>query len=227
MGVKQYRGRLTPAQAADGINAATANAIRLADDAQALFDRGSFATAASLAILAVEEAGKVSILRMLLTAKSEDELREEWKRYRRHTEKNHFLLMYDMFRAGARRLSDFRALFTDETDSARRVFDHVKQFGFNTDCCCDNARWAVPTEVVDRNFATLMLRIAQATTRDRHTVTPREMELWAEHMRNGATEENLLAWCEAAQAEGLHPEGYAAGMVEFIQRGIAPKPRAH
>ena len=57
MDVRQYRGPLTPAQAADGINAASDNARRLAEDAQALFEQGSFAIAASLAILAVEEAG--------------------------------------------------------------------------------------------------------------------------------------------------------------------------
>jgi hypothetical protein len=81
-------------------NAASDNARRLAEDAQALFDRGSSATAASLAMLAVEEAGKVSILRTLLTAKSDNDLREEWKRYRRHTEKNQFLLMYEHVQGG-------------------------------------------------------------------------------------------------------------------------------
>jgi hypothetical protein len=73
----------------------------------------------------------------------------------------------------------------------------------------------------------LMLRIAQAITRERRVVTAREMELWVHHMRDGATEENLLAWCEAAKTEGLHPDGYADAMVEFIHRGIATKSKPH
>jgi AbiV family abortive infection protein len=227
MEVKQYRGRLTPAQAAEGINAANANARRLAEDAQALFDRGSFATAASLAILAVEEKGKAGILRMLLIASSDDDLREEWKRYRRHTEKNQFLLILDMLRCGARKLSDFRELFTEETASARRAFDLVKQFGFYTDCCGDNVHWATPTEAIDEDFASLMVRIAHVITRDEHRVTAREMELWAEYTRGGVSEQSLLAWCEAVQAEGLHPHGYADRMMEFVQRGIAPTPKPH
>jgi AbiV family abortive infection protein len=67
----------------------------------------------------------------------------------------------NMFRAGARKLSDFRELFTDETDSARRAFDLVKQFGFYTDCCGDKGHWAIPNEVIDCEFAVMMLRIVR------------------------------------------------------------------
>jgi AbiV family abortive infection protein len=45
------------------MNAAIANAQRLAEDAQLLLDAERFPSAASLAILALEEAGKVIILR--------------------------------------------------------------------------------------------------------------------------------------------------------------------
>jgi AbiV family abortive infection protein len=225
--LKLYRGRLTPTQAADGINCANVNAKRLADDAESLFERGSFATAASLAILAIEETGKVSIIRSILTAEGEDELREEWKRYRRHTEKNQALLVFDLFNAGARKLSDFAAIFHDETESARRTFDVVKQLGFYTDCCGDKGRWAAPTEVVDRDFASLLLRMAQAVTKGKRSVSTREMELWAQHMKGGATEAKLLAWCAAAEAEGLHPEGYGAEMHQFVMRGIHPPSKPH
>jgi AbiV family abortive infection protein len=53
------------------MNAATKNAGRLAKDAANLLESGSFATAASIAILSIEEAGKVSILRTLALAKSD------------------------------------------------------------------------------------------------------------------------------------------------------------
>ena len=63
--LSQYNGRLTPPQIADGMNAAIRNARRLADDARTLLDLGSYPTAASLAVLSIEERGKVSILRHL------------------------------------------------------------------------------------------------------------------------------------------------------------------
>ena len=58
-----YRGRLTAAQIAQGMNAARDNAQRLATDAATLLDARRFPTAASLAFLSIEESGKISILR--------------------------------------------------------------------------------------------------------------------------------------------------------------------
>ncbi|KWS82075.1 hypothetical protein AL053_12450 [Pseudomonas savastanoi pv. fraxini] len=83
--MESYKGILDCAQVAEGINAANANARRLATDAQTLLDAGSFATAASLAALAIEESGKVSILRAIVLTEDEKALRSEWKRYRSHT----------------------------------------------------------------------------------------------------------------------------------------------
>ena len=53
--LSQYRGRLTPAQVADGMNAAIRNALRLADDAHALFDLERHPTAVSIAVLSIED----------------------------------------------------------------------------------------------------------------------------------------------------------------------------
>ena len=59
----QYKGKLDPEQIAQGMNAARRNAQRLADDAKLLLSAKRYPTAASLAILSIEESGKVSILR--------------------------------------------------------------------------------------------------------------------------------------------------------------------
>lgn len=56
-----YRGKLSTAEIAKGMTVAGRNARRLADDAVTLLAAGSFPTAASLAALAIEEAGKVSM----------------------------------------------------------------------------------------------------------------------------------------------------------------------
>ena len=63
MAPKQYRGRLTNRQIAEGMTAAAANARRLLSDAVLLLEAERWPTAAALAILAIEEAGKQAILR--------------------------------------------------------------------------------------------------------------------------------------------------------------------
>lgn len=82
-----YRGKLSVAQVAGGMNAATQNAARLAADARLFFSNARWPTAASVAALSIEEAGKVVILRRFLTA-SDEEIRALWKDYRSHTRKN-------------------------------------------------------------------------------------------------------------------------------------------
>src|ERR1039457_2960683 len=77
--LQQYKGQLTPADAADGMNAAITNAKRLAEDASLLFGRGRYPTASSLAILSLEEQGKCAILRELLSASSDNEIADCWK----------------------------------------------------------------------------------------------------------------------------------------------------
>src|SRR5713101_6953648 len=59
----QFGGRLSASQIAAGMNAAEDNAARLLADAQLLLNAGRYPTAASVAILCIEEAAKVSILR--------------------------------------------------------------------------------------------------------------------------------------------------------------------
>jgi hypothetical protein len=82
----QYAGKLTPQQADEGISAASRNTTRLAADARLLFDHGRYASARALAILAIEENGKIPILHGI-TAASELELKSAWNDYRNHKQK--------------------------------------------------------------------------------------------------------------------------------------------
>src|SRR5258708_35462560 len=72
----QFGGRLSAAQIAAGMNAAEDNAARLLADAQLLLDAGRYPTAASVAILCIEEAAKGSILRRVGTCKGDTGRRE-------------------------------------------------------------------------------------------------------------------------------------------------------
>src|SRR2546425_10735426 len=86
--ISQYRGRLTPQQAADGIAVALSNARALVKDAELLLEHQRHARATALAILAIEEAGKLSVIRALLVARDESELREERRPDVRLSQKN-------------------------------------------------------------------------------------------------------------------------------------------
>jgi AbiV family abortive infection protein len=214
--LKQYRGPLSALQAAEGMNAAARNARRLAEDAKLLLASERFPSAASLAILALEECGKVVILRELLIADSQKELSDNWRRYRKHTEKNYFALMPDLVRLGAKKLDEFRNLFTKETDSQRALYDAVKLLGFYTDCYGD-AHWSIPAAVIDASLAAQLVSFAETFTKEKDPVTVKELELWIFHMSGGATLEKLLKWCSAMVEAGLKPPEYIEQMRVFAQ----------
>ena len=103
-----FEGRLTPSKVADGINAAERNAKRLAEDARLLLEAKRFPSAAALAILAVEEAGKAHVLRGLSMAKSDDEAKKIWKEYRSHTRKNVLWVLPELIHKGSAEAGRFR-----------------------------------------------------------------------------------------------------------------------
>lgn len=217
-----YRGWLTAAQIAQGMNAAASNARRLAEDASTLLGARRFPSAASLAILSVEEAGKISILRSLALARTADEIQEAWKDYRSHTRKNVAWLLPKLVAAGARKLDDLRPLYDGDSDHPY-VLDQLKQIGFYTDCL-GHAHWSVPEEVIDESLAQMLVRIAKTFADDRQ-YTEKEVTLWIQHVGPVWKEDSawmkqaLVNWYAAMQEHGLAPEGQNE-MEHFIREGI-------
>jgi AbiV family abortive infection protein len=219
----QYKGRLTAAQIADGINAATSNARRLAEDAKQLLDAARFPTAASLAALAIEEAGKPAVLRQLALARDDKAVIEAWRDYRSHTRKNPMWVFLDLVADGARKLNDFAPIFDPNSDHPD-VLDQLKQLGFYTDCL-GKAHWSSPIAVIDQSLAQTLVRTATVLSSSAEAVTPREIELWIQHLgpvwnRHPSWRERALEkWYEALQAEGLRPGGENK-MSQFIRMGV-------
>jgi AbiV family abortive infection protein len=217
-----YRGKLTPAQIAQGMNVAAANARRLASDAATLLESRRFPTAASVAILSIEEAGKSSILRSLALAKTNDEVLDVWKDYRCHTRKNAAWLLPQLAAAGARKLDDLRPLFEQESDHPH-VLDQIKQLGFYTDCL-GQAHWSAPDAVIDEALAQMLVNVARLLALESEH-TEKELQLWIEHMgpvwkKNPAwMKQALVNWYAAMQKSGLAPEG-ANQMEQFIHDGL-------
>lgn len=212
--LKQFRSFLTTDQVAAGMTCAKQNAKRLAKDAQILFNAERYPSALSLAVLALEESGKLIILREMATAITEQEIVGLWKRYRRHTAKHSLTLMPERIANGARRAIEFRECVEDTAQDEKDAYDVLKQLGFYTDCL-GKANWSIPTEVINRNLADVLVRLAASTSSREHETTPREIELWAVHMQSGLTRPNLISWAKAMVAEGLQPEGYAEELADF------------
>jgi len=175
----QYRGKLTAGQIACGMNHAIANAKRLISDAELLLENGKYASASGLAILAIEEYGKLGILRGLATATKDEDLRYWWKAYRTHTQKNLFLLLPPLIASGAKQLDDLMPMFSDHITP--RIIDNLKQIGFYTDCLA-NAQWSVPTEVINVKIVEFIVSFSKSIVWKRHEVTEKEIDLWIKHI---------------------------------------------
>ena len=217
-----YSGQLTSEQIADGMNAARTNAARLLSDAEFLFEKSRFPSAASMAILAIEEAGKCTLLRQLALAKTEDERREAWRAYRSHTKKNIAWILPELVAKGARHLSRLRQI-VDEASDHPAVLNAIKQIGFYTDCLA-KAHWSLPHAVIDKNQAESLVAIAKVLARPRSAPhTAREVELWIEHLgpvwKKGMAwmQQGVINWNSAMLQEGLAVEGVAS-FSEFVRK---------
>jgi AbiV family abortive infection protein len=201
-----YKERLTPEQAAEGMNAATANAMRLVDDARILLDAKRYPSAAALAALAIEEAGKSTVLRAIALARTQKEWHDEWKGYRSHTTKNAGWPAPVMIRDGARTLEDFRVLYAGTSGHPDQL-DTLKQVGFYTDCV-GACRWLIPEEQVNEATARYFVDIAERLAM-REIVTTRELELWVEHVGPvwkttlSEMKEGVAKWAAAMEAESV------------------------
>ncbi len=218
--LKQYTGRLSAAEISEGMNAAGENALRLRRDAERLLEAGSFATAASLAILCVEEAGKLSILRGLAVVKTQKELAARWKDYRTHTAKNSLVFLLDRVAAGARCLEGFRPLFATDSEHSH-VAENLKQIALYTDCL-GHRHWSKPIDVVSESLARTLVEVARVITASASPVTVREVELWQQHMGAvwGSSESEmklaLVHWHDALVAEGIKPKDESGEMESFV-----------
>lgn len=218
----QYKGRLSPAQIAEGMNAAGRNAKRLVEDAEFLLEGKRYPSAATLAILSIEESGKMSILRGLSLAKNEKEAKDAWAEYRSHTKKNVAWIVPDLVKAGARKLEDFRPLHAENAEHPY-ILDHIKQLGFYTDCL-GNKHWSVPESVIDNSLAEILVRVAKILV-SKKEVQVKEIELWVKHL--GPVWKHDMRWMQKAlenwyqemQDAGLAPEGPNA-MSAFIAGDI-------
>lgn len=180
--LNKYGGPLSPAQAAQGIQEASRNAMALLEDADILYRNERWARAAALAILSIEESGKVPILRALLLAKSQKELQDGWRQYRTHTRKNRDYILPDLVAKGARTLEDLRPIH-DENSEHPYILDALKQVCFYTEAY-GKCHWSSPREVIGKDVAQSFLTLARLLSKKlpgAFTMEP-ELKIWFKNM---------------------------------------------
>lgn len=182
-----WRGPLTPALAANGINAAIRNARRLLNDATILYNVGSFPSATAIGILAIEEYGKVNIIHQILLAKTDLARKKVWREYTSHTAKNTAWVMPNLLKSGARSVDDFRMLF-EKHAKHQYVLDDFKQWSLYTEC--RGIFWSEPAQNITAEMAIEVLNHARALVTSLPEFSAERMEIYVKHMAPVWTEHN-------------------------------------
>jgi AbiV family abortive infection protein len=204
--VAQYRGEISLAMIAQGINAARANARRLLDDARTLEDKGRAHSAVALAILSIEESGKISILRKMVLCEDEAEWRQAWREYRSHTSKNTAWILGELAAKGGKTLDALRPIVDPDSDHPE-ILDNLKQLCLYTDCL-NHSKWTLPDDVDVSALAPHLLLVGKAFVTGPE-VTEKELQLWRHHLlptKRATFEENKRAvanWYADMRANGL------------------------
>lgn len=208
--LKQWKNTLSASEISDGMNFAKENSKRLLNDAENLFEIGSYPTAYSLAVLAIEEAGKISILRELAVARDGKEVKDAWRDYRTHTKKNVMYIFPILVAGGCKNLSDFGGLYSEKNEYPM-LLDDLKQIGFYTDCLGEK-HWSVPSQVIDQEAAENILRVARTLCKSK-IYTQKEVEIWIKHIKPvwkssmPSMQKALKDWFNEMVDEGLAKEG--------------------
>lgn len=205
-----YQAALSPSDVVAGMNAALRNARRLVSDAELLLSAGRWPTAASLAILSMEEAGKIVVLRRMAITSHPAGLKAAWKDYRSHQAK---LKGPIGINPEGKSMADPTVLATAVQEHAQLVagLDVLKQSGFYTDCIpSDKGQpiWEEPARKITEEQARELVACARLVT-PKSDVSLRDVELFVEHLGpvwgTAAMTAGWRKWVGAMDSEGLLP----------------------
>ncbi len=158
MNVEPFHGRLTGEQVVVGMNAASANAAALLEDAKLLLANGRYARAVALAVLAVEEDGKRDLIRVLSVA-SDADIKKLWTAVGNHHVKNVSWIFPLLVDQGVATLDELAAAVFSQDSSHSRTLDRLKQLSLYTDCIA-NGSWSEPHATIREGVARALVDLA-------------------------------------------------------------------
>lgn len=141
---------LTDREYRDALRAAVMAARELYADALLLVKHRRYARAAAIAVLAIEEVGKVKVLHRIFHAEHDGARKIAWNEYRRHRAK-----AAEMITAGPGLVDkDVRSVFSHQADA-------LKQLGLYSNLL-KSGDWVHPAEAVNETGALLAVQLACA-----------------------------------------------------------------
>lgn len=187
-----YRGRLNPFQISEGIRGAKNNAKRLLDDANVLFEKGRFPTACSLAVLVIEELGKLPILRRMAIAETDDHWKQCWRDFSDHLAKSISWIVPYLVKNAETPVD----LFNEHTNKKDpELLNSLKQLGLYVGCY-GRAHWSIPERVIEKDVASVVMRSAAILiygSTESELDTPTALQRWSEHMKGHFLVDAVLA----------------------------------
>lgn len=215
--VSQYCGELAITEIHEGILAAQSNAERLLTDARLLFDAERHASAAALAVLSIEERGKVLILKRLCSTSDPNHLKDIWREYGDHRSKNSGWIIPHLVAEGARSMHAMAPALDADSEHVARL-DTLKQLTTYTDIS-EKRHWVKPCEIANRELAESMIHTAKHMWLSQ-PISVRELELRREHLK-GHEGKSSMALAIMAFQEACFPEGltdtYPDELLDFMQ----------
>ena len=221
-----YKGKINSAEAALGMRHAASNGARLLEDAQSLFAAGRFPSATALAILAIEEFGKIGQIRSIFISDNAAALKSSWRAFRSHTAKNVLWTASNMDWSRSEFLGNVFAL-SSPASAHPALGDLIKQLSFYVDLLA-NGQWSVPAEVIDAAMAERFIASAQYLQRVSSPECEEELDIFAGVVKRYV--EHTLESAEAMQADyyqrlqeaGLRPPGHNPWIGLITRRANEP-----
>lgn len=227
VGLEPYRGRLTPVQAAAGIQAARLNAMDLLETSRLLYEKGRYGHSLVFSILSVEETAKVTILKnVFLGITSED---EGWRAYRQHTKKASQLNFAIKCRISATfpEMAPEKVREIGNRGPSAEEMDALKQLCLYSDCLCSADAAPVfhlPRNVDQKTAATSALADAEALVPYLRDYPPEELVVWLKHVREGRKKGQTFVQIikplyEELLEKGMITERQWAPILRFFETG--------
>src|SRR5690606_8403927 len=195
------------------------NARSLFEEAMILHQHARYARAVTLAILAIEEIGKISIIKNIITADStsdnyKKELKDWWRKFRSHRAKNSMWVLPLLLDSKAKK--EHIEKFMSSTGNATAYLDEWKMASLYVDVIT-SGQVVVPTKL-EKGFCDEIVEIcALLVCQEQILTSPEALTLYKSHFPGGVANypmEHLFKYYEIAEEKGFIEQGRAQDLRE-------------
>lgn len=183
IGIASYYGVLDANAAASSVQAAKLNALELIGSADVLFETKHYSHATALAILAIEELGKPSIILTLFLGGGKTE--NLWQHYRQHTSKT-ALLNFSISTLAAKHFPYLpkNILKKAKEGPTPSELDAQKQLALYSDVFIENSSIVchLPSNIDWQIEAHARICESKALAHNLRDYPPEELEVWHRHL---------------------------------------------